>query len=313
MSDAILRNWDKGNVARWGKEPLLIEHGLHENPLFTRQALAELIQRFPKEHYALVHTGNRGDAKRTWREGEVGDLNGQEVIEAIGAGRMWLNLRNVKTVDQRYGELLDAIFEEMARRVPRFDTFNRGMGILISSPNAQVYYHADLPGQSLWQISGRKRVYLYPAAEPYLPQAELEKIALFGVEVDMRYDPLYDRDALVFDLEPGQMLTWPLNAPHRVENYDVLNISVTTEHWTDEIRRSQMVTVANGILRQHFGIQPGGRSLHGPVFLAKAALQAGWRRSPWMKRERRKRRPIDFRLARGAPGTIIDIPAYVVR
>ena len=65
--------------------------------------------------------------------------------------------------------------------------------------------------------------YLYPANEPYLPQDELEKIALFGVEVDMRYDPVYDREALVFDLEPGEMLTWPLNAPHRVENYDVLN------------------------------------------------------------------------------------------
>jgi hypothetical protein len=313
MTGAIFQNWDPANAARWGHEPVRVEHNLQDNPLFSRQALAELIQRFPKEHYALVHTGNRGDPKKTWREGEVGDLNGQEVIEAIAAGRMWLNLRNVKTVDARYGALLDTIFEEMAERVPGFDTFNRGLGILISSPNAQVYYHADLPGQSLWQIAGRKRVYLYPAAEPYLPQEELEKIALFGVEVDMRYDPAYDRDALVFDLEPGQMLTWPLNGPHRVENYDVLNISVTTEHWTDEIRRSQMVTVANGILRHHFGVVPKSRSLHGPGFMAKAALQAAWRRNPWMKRERRKRRPIDFRLSRAAIGTIVDIPAYVVR
>src|SRR5690606_38537065 len=100
------------------------------------------------------------------------------------------------------------------------------------------------------------------------------------------------------------------NGPHRVENYDVLNVSVTTEHWTDDIRRSQMVTVANGILRQHFGLTPKSRALEGPGFWAKAALQAGWRRSPWMKRARRNRRPIDFRLSSESPGTIVDIPAY---
>jgi len=310
MSDAVLRNWDPGNVARWGREPLLIEHTLHENPLFTREALAGLIERYPVEHYALVHTGKRGESKKTWREGEVGELSGQEVIDAISAGRMWLNMRNVKMVDERYGGLLNQIFDEFSAKVPGFETFNRGMGILVSSPGAQVYYHCDLPGQSLWQIMGRKRIYIYPTDEPFLPQDELEKIALYGVEVDMRYDPVYDRDAIVFDLEPGQMLTWPLNGPHRVENYDVLNVSVTTEHWTEDIRRSQMVTVANGILRQHFGITPKSRALDGPGFWAKAALQAGWRRSPWMKRARRSRRPIDFRLSRESPGTIVDIPAY---
>jgi hypothetical protein len=306
----IFKNWTQQHTTDWGSKPVLAHHRLHESPLFSRQALAELIQRYPVEHYALVHVSQVGDRKRVWREGEIGDLTGHEVIDWIAAGRMWLNLRNVKMVDKRYGDLLDGIFEELAERVPGFSTFNRGMGILISSPRASVPYHCDLPGQSLWQIIGSKRLYLYPAEEPYLPRKELEKIALYGIEVDMGYDPTYERQAMTVDLEPGMMMTWPLNAPHRVENHDCLNVSVTTEHWTDEIRRSQMVNTANGVLRNYFRMEPRSAALSGPGFYAKAALQAAWRRSPWMKEERKRRRPIDFRLARHAPGTIVDIPAY---
>src|SRR5690606_14015079 len=119
----------------------------------------------------------------------------------------------------------------------------------ISSPKAEVYYHMDLPGQSLWQIHGKKRVYVYPAVPPFRRDEDLEQIALYQVEVDIPYDPAYDSHARVFELEGGEMLHWPLNAPHRVETLDCLNISMTTEYWTEPIRRAQMINLANGILR----------------------------------------------------------------
>ncbi len=60
----------------------------------------------------------------------------------------------------------------------------------------------------------------------------------------------YDRHAIVFDLEPGQMLNWPLNAPHRVENLNTcVNISMTVSYVNEDIRRAQMVHLANGLLR----------------------------------------------------------------
>ena len=40
-------------------------------------------------------------------------------------------------------------------------------------PGARVYYHADLPGQLLWQIAGRKRVWLYPGGAPFLTERHL--------------------------------------------------------------------------------------------------------------------------------------------
>jgi hypothetical protein len=307
-------DWNADQAARWGHEPQRLHHRWHRSPLFDLGALAELIERYPVEHYSLVATSTRGDsgaaAKRRWREGEIEGLTGAEVIEAIAQGGLWLNLRNVHLVDSRYAALQDAAYAELQREMPDFDASALRMGILISSPLAQVHYHADLPGQSLWQIRGRKRVHIYPPTAPYLPPEVLEQVALSGVEVNMPYRPEFDRDAVVMDLEPGQMLHWPLNSPHRVDNEDCLNISVTTEHWTRHIRRSQMVNVANGVMRQHLGLQPGSRALNGPAFWAKAAFQAVWRRSPWAQQLQRKQRPIDFRLSSQQPGRLLDIPAY---
>lgn len=299
----VFESWTGAETAAWGSRPVVIRHRMHESPLFSLDGLAELIDAYPKEHYSLIHMGAQG-GRRFWREGEIGDLSGREVIDTIAQGRMWLNLRQVARVDGRYRAVLEAIFAELGRNVPGLATFGHTMGILVSSPSAQVYYHADLPGQALWQIHGRKRVYVYPPTAPFLTSEQLEDIALNGVEVDMPYSPDFDRDAVVLELDPGQMAHWPLNAPHRVENHDCLNISVTMEYWDDEIRRRQMLNVANGILRRHLRVTPRSRATSGPGFATKALLQAAARRSGWLGRLRAKRRPIEFRLDRAGLASV---------
>ena len=307
MSEPIFTNWKSEHTAKWQTEPLNLRHRLHQHPLFSFEALADLIDGYPREHYALVEMGPQGSPRRLWREGDLGGMPGRQVIDAIQNGRMWLNLRNVAHVAQPYGNLLKDIFDEISVRVPGYTTFDHTSGILISSPNAQVYYHCDLPGQSLWQIHGRKRVYVYPNTAPFLTPEQLENIALFAVEVDMRYDPDFDRHAKVFEIAGGDMLHWPLNAPHRVENLDCLNVSMTMEYWTEAIRRRQMINMANGILRHKLGVTPRSLETSGPGFWAKAALQAGVKRSGLLKKARKARRPIEFRLDKTHPGRVIDI------
>ena len=291
----------------WGRQPIRLAHGLHQSPLFATDRLAELIERYPREHYSLVQTGAK-QSRRLWREGEIGNLSGRQVIDAIASGGLWLNLRNVSGVDPAYRAMLDGMFAEIAAKVPGFQAPKHQAGILISSPDAQVYYHADLPGQGLIQISGRKRVYLYPASAPFIEPEHLEDIALYDVEVDMPYAEWYDTHARVFDLEPGQMLNWPLNAPHRVENLGSVNISMTVSYVNDEIRRAEIVHLANGLLRHRFGYAPKSRSIRGPSYFAKAVLQKVMRDSGWVKRERKARRAIDFRLDATQPGKIVDLP-----
>ncbi len=308
MSDPIFTEWTPEHTADWAAKPVKLTHRLSSDPLFSPDALAELIDGYPRQHYSLVEMGPQGSNRRLWREGDIGGLAGKDVIDAIAKGRMWLNLRNVSAVDKRYRDVLDQIFEEVRSHVPGYDTYNRTSGILISSPNAQVYYHMDLPGQSLWQLHGKKRVYVYPAKAPFLTPEQLEKIALYEVEVDVPYNAEYDAHAKVFEIGPGEMLHWPLNAPHRVENLDCLNVSMTTEYWTETIRRAQMVNVANGLLREKMKLAPKSRATSGPGFWAKAALQAGVRRSGLLKKARKAKRPIEFTLDRAEPGRVIDLP-----
>jgi hypothetical protein len=307
-AEPIFASWNEQARALWPHRPVRMDHTLHRSPLFSEEALAELIEAYPRSHYSLVHMGGRGET-RVWREGDIGGLKGRDVIAAIAGGRMWLNLRDVADVAPRYRGALDQMFEEIGANVPGFDGPKRGCGILISSPEAQVYYHADLPGQCLWQILGTKRVYVYPSTPPFITPRHLEDIALFDVEVNVPYVPWYDDHAEAFDLAPGQMLHWPLNAPHRVENLEGVNVSMTVSYGNETIRRAQMVHLANGILRHRFGVTPRSRALSGPSFWGKAVLQKLARDSRWVKRERRVRRAIDFRLDGSRLGEIVDLPA----
>jgi len=103
------------------------------------------------------------------------------------------------------------------------------------------------------------------------------------------------------------MLSWPLNAPHRVENLDTFSVSMTISYSSDEIRRSAAVNFANGLLRHRFGYQPKSRNLRGPSYLTKKVMGRLLRDSGWVRRERSARSPIDFRLDAAEPGKIVDV------
>ncbi len=118
--------------------------------------------------------------------------------------------------------------------MPDFKTFKHSVGLLVSSPKAQVFYHADVPGQALWQLRGKKRIYIYPAELPFLEPRELENVVRGITEEEVTYKSWYDDYARAYDLEAGDMLHWKLNGPHRVVNLGTVNVSLTTEHWTTD-------------------------------------------------------------------------------
>ena len=304
--ETILTSWQQRHAALWGRAPLRLSHRLHQHELFDRAALAQLIQSYPRAHYTLVQWGAQGELGQ-WREGELGGLSGEAALEAVARSTVWINLRQVQDVDPRYARLLDEIFDALSDRLPGFAVRSRTMGILVSSPGSKTIYHADLPGQSLWQIHGRKRVYVYPRREPFISEKHLEKIALTGSEFHVPYRPWYDEHAEVFDIAPGDLLHWPLNAPHRVDNFDCLNVSMTLEYFTEDIRRAHMVTVANGMLRAAFGRAPRSRATAGAAFWAKAALQRALRGVPGLGKQKRPWRGAEFRLDPRRPGAIAEI------
>ena len=242
-------------AAKFGRDLVVTRHNLLETGLFSEEAIAELIEKYPPHLYNLNSMGKIGDGYH-WIEGTIGDVPGKDVLEAIRTKRIWLNLRDVMDVDPRYKALMQDMFDGFAEQVPGFHPFKTRIGILVSSPGAQVYYHADIPGQGLLQLGGRKTIWIYPRDKRFLPEAELERAILGESEEDITYDPSYDSFATRLELEPGDMATWALNAPHRVENADCMNISLTIEYWTTEIRNAYAVRYANGLLRKAAPLRP---------------------------------------------------------
>jgi hypothetical protein len=153
----------------------------------------------------------------------------------------------------------------------------------------------------LWQIRGHKRIYIYPNREPFLDQRYLERVALGEAhECGLPYDPGFDRHAVVYDLQPGKMLHWPLNAPHRIVNGDCLNVSFATEHFTRSLRRHYYVNCANGVLRTRSGLTNLSQRTSGPSYWAKFGVAAAWKLTGAHRKH--KRTPnIEFAVDPNAP------------
>ncbi|MGE0764960.1 MAG: hypothetical protein AB7L90_00710 [Hyphomicrobiaceae bacterium] len=308
----IFTDWQPLEHGGFGDEVLEIGHSLAETGLFTDDVLSELIERTPRADYHVSTMDPQSHDPLTRREGVMDGLSGTDVLEAIRRGYIWLNLRNVEANMPAYRRLLDRIYAELQARLPDQHFFKQKMTILISSPSVRVGYHCDVPGQTLWQVRGRKRVWVYPNTSPFLPPDRLESIVLGEAhEVSLKFQDTFDAHARVIDLEPGRMVTWPHNAPHRIVNHDCLNVSVTTEHWTPSLRNAYAVNYANGLLRRSLGLTELSQSTAGLASLSKIALAAGHKLAGIQKGRRHKPR-IDFRVDPASPNGFCDIPAYEI-
>ena len=265
----------------FGVEVVRFRHRLASTGLFTRDALARLIEACPTEHLGIrAIVGEAPDVARL--EGILGNATGTEAIAAIEKGKIWMNIRRIMEWAPQYRSVLDSVFDELAELVPQLKTFKRSMGVLISSPGAWVPYHADIQGQSLWQIEGEKSISIFPSSSEFISPESLERILLREADEDIPYEHWFSNYAKKIELRSGDMIAWPLYAPHRVDNHDCLNISVTMEYWTDEIWKSYAVRYGNGVLRRTLGLRRLSTEAHGFHVYPKATSAALWK---WLGRQ----------------------------
>jgi hypothetical protein len=267
---SLIRSW--GGAARdFTRANVAVRHRLHERPMFDNAALAELLDRYPRDRLGVFTMGDDPVAWKSWRRGDAGTLTGAELLAEVAAGRLWLNLRQTNHAIDAYAELADEIFAEIKAATGQ-TTFKHDLGLLISSPNAQVFYHLDTPLVMLWQLRGKKRVWVYPRQEPFVDDAQIERVILGESAEQFDYDPAWDAHATAFDLEPGVVVSWPQNAPHRVENGGMINVSLSIEFLTPEALVRANVLYANGVLRRAVGAKPGPVKTAGVAALAKLAF-----------------------------------------
>jgi hypothetical protein len=299
MKPAIITDWTPDKARDFTRETLQFRHQLQQRMMFADAGLVDILDRYPRDKLGVFTMGPDPTDWRSWKRGRPGDLSGAELLDAARKGRIWLNLRAVNEHDRDYADLCDEIFADKARFAPQVKTFKRDVGLLISSPNAQVFYHLDVALVSLGQLRGTKTVWIYPPRDPYVGQEDLERIVLKETAEQFAFDPAWDEGARKIVFEPGMMVTWPQNAPHRIVNSDSLNVSLSVEFMTPEALMRANVIYANGKLRRIFGARPGVQAGVHPLALGKLAL------ARMMKATSKQRAPEPlaptFSLGRGQP------------
>ena len=270
---AVVADWDAEQVAGFERRLIAFRHTLHERPMFSDEGLASILDRYPREALGVFTMGEDLEDWRSWRRGSAGQMSGDRLLAAVQDGRLWLNLRHANQHLTDFANLCDEI---SAEKQNAFNTrvLNRDLGLLISSPNARVFYHLDVPLSSLWQVRGEKRIWVYPRAEPYIQPAWLERCVHGTAEGQMPFNPAWDHLAETRALTAGDMITWAQNAPHRVDNGPMMNVSVSMEYMTPRARARANVLHANGLLRTHLGWTPTIQARPGPAMAAKLMLAA---------------------------------------
>lgn len=274
MANSVLKDWDSTKAAAFERENIVAHHNVHEREMFNDEGLIRLLDQYPRERMGIYTMGHHPLDRQSFRAGNAFGLSGEELFRAVHDGRIWINMRNANDFVPEYDELTRELFASIEAGTPGLKTIKHDTSILISSPNAQVFYHFDVPLVALWQIRGVKNVWLYPPEEPYLNDLQLETVVLKETEEEIDFDLSLDAGAQKVRLEPGMMATWPQNGPHRIVNEDMVNVSLSCEFQTVKSLVRANAAYANGVLRRNFGMSPqiakdSAAALYGKAFLAR--------------------------------------------
>ncbi|CAN5398261.1 hypothetical protein BH09PSE1_BH09PSE1_31000 [soil metagenome] len=250
MRDATLkRTRYPGPVTEARKHP----HSLVEQGFATDETLARVLDRYPAELFDINLYDYDDEGQVSLRTGARGTLSGDQLLEAIQAGRLWVNLRKAEEgcPDLWAASMIE--FGKIQATYPGMKAVMNAGQLIISSPVAKAPYHFDAAGVVLFHLRGRKRVYIYPGDEQHLPERNMELTVARQTTEELPYSRAFDAGAQVMDLEPGEALTWPVFAPHRVDNLDkfCVSLSMDFQTWSSRFRNGALYT--NAVIRSRGG------------------------------------------------------------
>jgi len=251
-----LLRWSTGEFDGYSSRVQVGRHRLQDMDLFNDDVLINLLDNYPRNRLQAWTMGTDPLRREDWKAVDTTGLSGKDLLAAVKSGRLWYNILRLDLFDKRYRDLVDQLYGEMVGECPRFKPMSTVGTLLLSSPHAQVYYHADGPPTTLFHVRGSKRLWIYPADdERFVSQHFLEEIFGSAMDEEVPYSPEFDRYAEVFDLEAGDAIWWPLNAPHRIENSGTLNVSLSTRYRTEQSEQRKLVYNANRFFRRRLGLQ----------------------------------------------------------
>jgi hypothetical protein len=250
-STTPLTTWAPTDLDRLASATVCASHRLHRLPMFSDEALSDALDRHPRSDLQVFTMGADPARPEDWTPVEPGEASGADLLEAVRRGRLWLNVLRIDRSDPTFSDLQDRLFEEIGLHRADLEPGSPRSTLLVSSPAAQVYFHVDAGPNILWHVRGTKRVWVFPAhVETLVPRELLEDI-FAGVRTEnLPYRPAFDAAAEIHDLEPGAVIAWAQNSPHRVENTSAVNVSLSCEFATAGSRRREYTVLANRFLER---------------------------------------------------------------
>lgn len=258
--------WGNDDVRQWGAGPHRATHDLASSGLFEDAQLADLLDRMPREAVHAYVMGDDPEQRDTWRRGLIGDATGEQLVTIARDHTLWLNVIGVSRHIPEIAQLIDYLYAEVRAATGDDAPHELKTTMLVSSPTAQVFYHADNQPNALWHIRGTKRVYVYPEGDPFISDEALERIVAGRGDEQLPYNRGLDAGATQIDLRPGEVAWWPQNRPHRVTNVEGLNVSLSVERRTPASTRREKRQAANFFAR---------RTVRRPVFAPAGAGRVG--------------------------------------
>jgi hypothetical protein len=234
---------------------MTFSHRLLESGLFDDAALARALDDHPADLYDINIFDFDAEGQHVMRTGARGAVSGEQVLKGLSQGNLWMQMRDLTGQSPQFRALIEQAYAEIAGQAGAFAPRSVSGQLLLSAPGAGVPMHADAPWVILFHLRGRKRIWIYPADPEHMPRERMELIVMKQQTEDLPYQRDMDGAAMVFDLEPGMAVSWPLHAPHRVENLDTACLSLTTEFQTWGSRITNGAYYANGVLRRS-GVTP---------------------------------------------------------
>ncbi|MGB7247628.1 MAG: hypothetical protein WBC73_01720 [Phormidesmis sp.] len=252
-----LIDWNREDYAGFGRTQQLLPHGYHTLPLSEKAYLVDLLDNYPRKWLQVFTMGTDPCRRQEWQSVDVPPhATGKDIWHAIERGRLWLNLIFITEFSSDFDEMIAGMYEHLSEHCPHLAGPRADFStLLLSSPGSQLYYHLDAAPNMLWNLRGTERFWLYPAMDTHFaPQDFLEDIYAGEIDEEMPYEPAFDQAATCYTLQPGQVASWPHNAPHRVEYID-LSVSLATSYYTPLLERRRRVQLANRYLLRNLGVK----------------------------------------------------------
>lgn len=241
----------------WRIQPF--RHRLMGHPLLQPEALVALGERLEVQGRVRTHS-NEAAAGTSFNQAprlHPNNRSATDTLQHIAEAKAWMSLLNVQT-DPLYRGLVDAVLDGVKNRLHTRDPgmCYRGGWIFVTSPRTITPFHFDKEHNFLFQLRGRKSVYVWD---------HRDTLAASEAARD-RFHACHERDLLhwhedlraraqKFELEPGQGAYMPSTSPHMVENGDEPSITMSFTYYTDATRRDSLLHRAHYRLRS-WGLNP---------------------------------------------------------